>query len=241
MMEIPKNVGGRFSVLSPAGLLPAALIEIEIEELLKGAKNMRNKMLSINLNENLPYRLAVIQYLLYKKGKTINVMMPYSQKLFYLSDWYRQLLAESIGKNLNTGITPVKALGVTDQHSQSQLYNDGPNDKLIIFIETENFSHKVPIPNDYINSEEVEFLKNADFNTLIKVEKQATEKSLTKNDRPNITLKIKSISEESIGEMIMLLEGSVAFLGELFNINAFDQPGVELSKKLTKEILKKNV
>ena len=242
--EVPENVGGRFSVLTPVGLLPASLIGINIKKLITGAKKMRQKFLSKSTEENLPFQLAAIQYSLNKKGKTITVLMPYSQKLIRLADWYRQLLAESIGKKLdnqgkavNVGLTPVNALGVTDQHSQLQLYNEGPNDKLIIFIETlkNGPTLKIPLPKN--SDSDINFLKNTTFNKLFQVEKIATEQVLTANNRPNITIQIDQVNEESLGELFMLFEGSIAFLGEFFNINAYDQPGVELSKVLTKKML----
>lgn len=228
--DIPENVGGRFSVLTAAGLLPAALLNIDIKALLYGARRLREKFLNPNFNENLPFQLALIQFLLFKKRKNINVLMPYSQKLTSFSDWYRQLLAESIGKTEYIGITPVNALGATDQHSQLQLYNDGPNDKFIIFLELNNPKPEIKIQNfaDY---------KNLTFGKLLKTEKIGTEQSITKKDRPNITIEIDAVTPETLGELFMLFEGSIAFLGELFNINAFDQPGVELSKELTKKAL----
>ncbi|MEK7126817.1 MAG: glucose-6-phosphate isomerase [Patescibacteria group bacterium] len=215
--RIPGNVSGRFSVLTAVGLLPARLIGIKIEKLLAGAKKMRKKFLSDSIKENQPFVLASIQFLL---KKTMTVLMPYSQKLIKFTDWHRQLLAESIGKKfnnngkiVNTGITPINALGVTDQHSQLQLYNEGPNDKLIIFIEIEKHEKNI-------------------FGKLLKIEKNATEQSLAKNNRPNITISINSLTEETLGELLMLFMCETAFLGEFFEINAFDQPGVELSKKL---------
>ncbi|MFH1284295.1 MAG: glucose-6-phosphate isomerase [Candidatus Peregrinibacteria bacterium] len=224
--DIPQNISGRFSIFTPTALLPAKLIGIDIEKLIAGAKSIKTRFLSPETKENLPFTLATIRHSLFKKGKTINVLMPYAQALTGLSDWYRQLLAESIGKNLSTGITPVSALGATDQHSQLQLYNDGPNDKLIVFIEREKFATDPEIPEKAIT-----------FGRLMQIEKSATEISLTKNNRPNITIKVDSISEETLGEMLMMFMGEIAFLGELFGVNAFDQPGVELAKKLIKESL----
>ncbi|MBI4975511.1 glucose-6-phosphate isomerase [Candidatus Peregrinibacteria bacterium] len=242
--DIPESVGGRFSVLTPVGLLPARLIGINIEKILAGAKKMRKIFLSENVKENLPFRLAKIEYILGRKGKTTIVLMPYAQKLIRLADWYRQLLAESIGKKFNnrgeevyTGLTPINALGVTDQHSQLQLYSEGPNDKLIIFMEILNQMNSAKIPNPKKTEPETEVFKNTSFNKLMKAEKKATEESLTTNNRPNITVKIEIINEETIGELTIFFEASIAFLGELYNINAFNQPGVELSKKLTKKYL----
>lgn len=241
--DVPGNVGGRFSVLTNVGLLPAALIGIDIEKLLEGARSMRDRFLSEKFEDNLPYQLAVMQYLLGQKGKTINVLIPYAQKLIRLADWYRQLLAESIGKKMNrkeetvhVGLTPVNALGATDQHSQLQLYNEGPNDKFFIFIEAENLGQTLNIP--YLHDDEsVSYLKNTSFNELLNIEKAGTEGALTQNDRPNITIKIPEISPFVLGELFMLFEGATAFLGELYDIDAFDQPGVELSKNITKKLL----
>lgn len=222
--EIPPNVGGRFSVLTPVGLLPAALLGINIRALIKGAKTQRNKFFSEDPAENLSFKLATIQYLLYKKGHTINVLMPYIQKLFRFADWYRQLLAESTGKE-GKGFTPINALGATDQHSQTQLYNEGPNDKLIIFLELEKFPNDIPID------------EKITFGKLLNIELEGTRRAYTKNNRPNITITLNSLSEETLGELFLLMQGSIAFLGEFLEINAFDQPGVELSKKYTKELL----
>lgn len=218
MLEVPENVGGRFSVLSPVGLFPAALMGIDIESLLDGAEEMTRSFYSKDFYKNIPFQVAALQYLFeWQHGVHITVMMPYSTRLFSFADWYRQLLAESLGKD-GKGITPVNALGVTDQHSQVQLYNEGPNDKLIFFLEVEDLGVK--------------------FEHLMNVEKQATEKALTQYKKPNVTLKIPRIDEYNLGKLFMLFECSIAFLGEYYRINAFDQPGVELGKKLTEELLK---
>lgn len=240
---IPDNVGGRFSVLTSVGLLPAALIDIDIKKLVDGAKIMRDNFYSEDIQKNLPFRIAALQYLLNKQGKSITVMMPYAQKLVRFADWYRQLLAESIGKEknnegetVNVGITPVKALGVTDQHSQSQLYNEGPNDKFFIFIKVKDFGINIDIPvkND---DPEMNYLHGVSFTELMHTEQEGTQESLVQNNRPIVTLTIDSINEERLGELFMLFEGATAFLGEFFSINAFNQPGVELSKKITKKLL----
>ena len=240
---VPQNVGGRFSVLTSVGLVPAALLGLDIRAFLKGALEMREQFFSETLEKNLPFQLALVQFLLFQKGKNINVMYSYSQKLYRTADWFRQLLAESTGKKYNTqkeeifaGITPIKALGATDQHSQNQLYMEGPNDKLFIFLEVEQFSSAdLPIPSP--DSEEFSYLKNATFGKLLSMEKLGTEEALTKNNRPNMSIIFPRISEENIGAFFLLFEGATAFLGEFLNINAFDQPGVELSKELAREYL----
>lgn len=232
MFEIPENVGGRFSVLSPVGLLPAALMGLYVQDLLDGAKEMRDKFLSENLEENLPFQIAQMQYEHGKQGRNMTVLMPYSQRLIRFADWYRQLLAESIGKTKDIGLTPVSALGVTDQHSQSQLYMDGPDDKFFIFIKVEDLGPEVMIPKP-----EVEYLKGVSFNKLMHTEQQGTTDALTHNKKPNATLNVPKVDEFNLGALFMLFEGATAFLGEFYGINAFDQPGVEFSKKLTKELL----
>ncbi|MFC1647675.1 glucose-6-phosphate isomerase [Patescibacteria group bacterium] len=232
MFDIPENVGGRFSVLTAVGLLPAALIGIDIQKLLEGAKEMRDKFLSEDPNENIPYQIATLQYLNSKKGRNMTVIMPYSQHLIRFSDWYRQLLAESIGKTKDVGLTPVSALGVTDQHSQSQLYMDGPDDKFFILMKVEDLGPEVVIPGS-----EIDYLEGVSFNKLMHTEQQGTTDALTHNKKPNITLNVPKVDEFNLGALFMLFEGATAFLGEFYGINAFDQPGVELSKKLTKELL----
>jgi glucose-6-phosphate isomerase len=207
-----------------------------------GLADMSDLFLSEDPHKNLPFTLATIQYLLVRKNKSIHVLMPYAQKLIRLADWYRQLLAESIGKAVdnngkavNIGITPVNALGATDQHSQSQLYNEGPNDKLIMFISVRHTGREIRIPNLFPRDPSVGFIKNLSFNTLMRLEQLGTADAYTKNNRPNLTIEIDKIDAYTLGQLFMLFEGSVAFLGEYFNVNAFDQPGVELSKNLTRE------
>lgn len=237
------DVGGRFSVLSTVGLLPAALIGINIDRLLAGARDVRDDFISNNFAQNLSFQLASVQYLLAKKGKHICVLMPYAQKLIRFADWYAQLLAESIGKQvdregkeIHAGITPVKALGTTDQHSQTQLYNEGPNDKLIMFVQVLHPTRSVKIPMPY-NLRELEYLEGASFNHLLEAERAATADAYTTYKRPNLVITIDKIDEYHLGQLFMLFEGSVAFLGEYFNVDAFNQPGVELAKVLTRKYL----
>jgi len=242
--DVPPKVGGRFSVLTPVGLVPAALIGIDIRALVAGAREMRDLFLSEEVEENLPFQLASIQEWMDHRGKPMHVLFPYSQKLIKLADWYRQLLAESIGKaktdsgrETHIGITPLYALGVTDQHSQNQLYNEGPNDKFFMFIRVGKMGPKLEIPNPYPDEPAVEYLKNVDFECLMKTEMKGTMQSLIQNDRPSMVIDIPEVNETTLGQLFMLFEASIAFLGEFYNINAFDQPGVELSKNLTKQML----
>ncbi len=243
---IPSNVGGRFSVLTAVGLLPAALIGIDIQKMLAGAQAMRDRFVDPHAENNPAFLLATIQYLLLQKGKSQNVIYPYSQKLFRIGDWCRQLIAESTGKRyaedgteIFAGITPIASLGATDQHSQNQLYFEGPNDKLFLFFEIAQFANTVAIPLPTELQAKMEYLKDTDFATLLNLEKAGTAGALTKVDRPHLTIKVPQIDEYAIGEIFLLFEGATAFLGEFLGINAFDQPGVELSKNITKELLLK--
>ncbi|KKR05359.1 MAG: glucose-6-phosphate isomerase, glucose-6-phosphate isomerase [Candidatus Peregrinibacteria bacterium GW2011_GWC2_39_14] len=234
---ISKDVCGRFSVLGPMGLVPAALAKIDINKILKGAISAKN-IFEKTPNTHPASILAEMQFKAYtKQKKPITVIFPYSKKLSSLADWYIQLLSESIGKNEKIGPTPLKAIGVTDQHSQLQLFMDGPNNKFIIFIEIENFENKVKISDTSLKNSTLSYLQNIEMGQLLNAEKRAIEEAFNKKGRPNITLKLNKLNEENIGSLIYIFELQVALLGEIFNVNAFDQPGVELGKKLTKKHL----
>lgn len=242
---IPENVGGRFSVLSAVGLLPAALLGIDIVKLLKGARKGVDLFLSSDAGVNQSYQLARTQYLLQQRcGVDITVMMAYASALYSVADWYRQLLAESIGKALDshgkvvhTGLTPIKALGPTDQHSQIQLYNEGPNDKFILFLTSKAFRTKVAIPRVDADANEFSFLSGRSFGDLMQAEQRATQMALSRYGRATGNLLLERISEETLGELFVMLEGSIAFLGEMYSIDAYNQPGVELGKVLTKKMM----
>ncbi|MDW8056109.1 MAG: glucose-6-phosphate isomerase [Elusimicrobiota bacterium] len=243
---IPENVGGRFSVLSPVGLVSAALTGINIKKLLEGAKNIAElckvgkDVDTKQMFGNPAFMFALINYLLYQKGKHICVMLPYSDRLYGFADWFRQLWAESLGKEkdnngniVNVGPTPIKALGVTDQHSQLQLYREGPNNKIIVFLSVEKFGCEIKIPK----FSEEHYLCGHTLNELFKAEEKATVASLTQAERPNMSIILPKINEESIGELIYMLELATAYAGELFNIDAFNQPGVVLGKNYTYALL----
>jgi len=184
---------------------------------------------------------AILHYISdIKFGRKITVMMPYSNALKEVSDWFAQLWAESLGKKhsrtgktVHEGLTPVKALGATDQHSQVQLYIEGPFDKVITFIRVEKFRNDVTMPSNFNEEESMNYLSNKKMSTLLNAEQTATEMALAKNQRPSMTITLPEISEFTLGQLIYLLEVETAFIGELYNINAFDQPGVELGKILT--------
>src|SRR5262249_24128186 len=224
----------------PVGLVSAALTGVDIVELLAGAKAMRARCQGGSVKQNPAAAYAAIQYLYYQKAVKLAVLMSYSQGLYSVADWYRQLWAESLGKKadkngraVNVGPTPIKALGVTDQHSQAQLYMEGPYDKVITLLSVEDFGKKVVIPK--VDKEH--YLGGRTLNDLLKAEELGTRAALTKAERPNLTVSVDEISETTLGELFFFFEMATAYMGELLNINAFDQPGVELAKVYTHALM----
>ena len=237
---IPEGVGGRFSELCPVGLLPAAVIGIDIAELLRGAREMDEKCKSSNISNNPALTIALLQYISMKNGKNIGVMMPYADSLKYIADWYCQLWAESLGKEVdldgnivNVGQTPVKSLGVTDQHSQVQLYNEGPFDKVITFLEVDNFRNECKIPHGCEQFPDVNFLCGHSLNELMTKELHATRYALTQRGRANYTISMDVVNEYNIGALLYLMQLQTAYAGAMFNIDAYNQPGVEGGKNAT--------
>lgn len=237
---VPDDVGGRFSVFSAVGLLPFALVGIDIDAIVNGIKDMDLALKNTDINENIAAQNALIHYLMdTKKGKKLSVMMPYSSRLKYVSDWYAQLWAESLGKNkdksgndVHIGPTPIKALGATDQHSQIQLYNEGPNDKLITFIRVEEFDNTLDIPNIFEYTG-IRYLGGKTMNQLINAEADSTRVAISDYGRPNVSIYLPKVDAYNIGQLLYMFEVQTAIAGELYNINTFDQPGVEQAKNYT--------
>lgn len=237
---VPDDVGGRFSVFSAVGLLPFALVGINIEELMQGVKDMDLALKNTDIWHNIAAQNALIHYLMdTQKGKNLTVMMPYSTRLKYISDWFVQLWAESLGKEIdaqgnkvNIGPTPIKALGATDQHSQIQLYNEGPNDKIINFIRVKEFDTTLEIPKIF-EFTGVGYLGGKTINSLINAEADATKVTLVDYQRPNVTITLDKVNPYNIGQLLYMLEVQTAIAGALYNIDPFNQPGVEQAKNYT--------
>jgi glucose-6-phosphate isomerase len=241
-LDVPDGVGGRFSVLSAVALFSAGICGIDVDAVLAGAREMDKRVKKADPSKNPAAMLAAVHYLLNAKGKTISVMMPYSSALGGLGDWFGQLWAESLGKRyaadgkreVFAGQTPVAALGATDQHSQVQLYREGPNDKLVTFLEVERFGSKLTIPNAApAGADALTYLAGSNFQALINSEKQATEYALLESRRPTMTVVFPQVSPETVGQFIYLYETAVSYLGGLLDVNPYDQPGVELGKRAT--------
>jgi len=239
-LQIPDGVGGRFSVLSAVGLFSACLCGIDIDSLLAGARDMDTRLTSEEFYKNPAAINAAINVHFYNRGKRNSVMMPYSYALKDFADWYRQLWAESLGKAkdlaenpVQVGPTPIKALGTTDQHSQVQLYREGPNDKLFTFLQVKNFQRKLQIGPAPECAPELQYLADADLATLINNEKIATEYALLQNKRPCLTVLFDCVNPYTIGRFIYFFEVTCSITGALFNINPYNQPAVELGKEAT--------
>ncbi len=237
---IPDDVSGRYTVFSAVGLLPLALVGINLDEIINGVKDMDLSLKNTDIRQNIAAKNALIHYLLdTQKGKSMSVMMPYSSRLKYVSDWYVQLWSESLGKNtdregnsVHIGQTPIRAIGVSDQHSQMQLFNEGPNNKVINFIRVKNFDNVLEIPSIFEYTG-IGYLGGKTVNQLMDAEADATIVTLTDYNRPNVTFTLDKIDGYHLGQLLYLFEFQTAISGELYNIDAYNQPGVEQAKNYT--------
>ena len=241
-LDIPPSVGGRFSVLTPVGTLPAALIGIDVTKLLAGAADMVARCDAKTLGDNPAGVYGTLQWLAdTRHGKTINVLMPYSDPLRDFAAWFVQLWAESLGKlkpdGSSVGQTPLAALGATDQHSQVQLFMEGPKNKVVTFIAVDEKKTDLTIPHGFKEVKELGYLGGHSLGELIGIEQRATAGALAKRGRPNITLHVERVDEWHVGGLMMLLELATAYAGQLYGIDAFNQPGVELGKQFAYALL----
>lgn len=241
-LPIPPNIGGRFSVMTPVGILPAALAGVDVRALLKGAADMAGRCEGADLRRNPAGAYAVLQWLSdTTKGKTINVFMPYSDQLRDLADWFVQLWAESLGKVRRDGTfvgqTPLAALGATDQHSQVQLFMEGPEDKTVTFVSVRDRDVDLEIAGEFPDVTGVAYLAGHSLAELMGVELRATAGALARRGRPNLTIELDRVDAWHVGGLMMLLELATAYAGQLYGIDAFDQPGVELGKQFAYAML----
>ncbi len=237
-LDIPSNVGGRFSVLSPVGMLPAALVGIDVAGLLAGAGAMAQRCTGADLSKNPAGTYALLQWLAdTRSGAHIHVMMPYADALRDFAAWFVQLWAESLGKippaGGHVGPTPLAALGATDQHSQVQLFMEGPADKTVTFIGVADRDGDLGIPNAYPDVKDLSYLGGKTLGALLDIERRATAGALAKRGRPNMTLMLDRVDANRVGELIMLLEIATIYAGALYGVDPLNQPGVELGKQFT--------
>ncbi len=212
--EMPTSVGGRFSMLTSVGMLPAAIAGLPIEKIIEGAKKSREKCLMADADRNPAWQMAVA---IQESKKKQIVHWAYCSALKTFGAWWIQLVAESLGKK-GKGFTPIAAVGPTDQHSLLQLVTEGPDDFFNVFVADRS-------------------VNRSPLGKMMNVEQKATAQSLAELKRPSYTIEFNGRDAKTLGELIVLWEMVVAFLGEMNNINAFDQPGVERGKVITKELL----
>lgn len=243
-LDIPSNVGGRFSVLSPVGLLPAALIGIDVRAILAGAADMTQRAASNDPASNPAGAFAVLQWLSdTKHNRHVQVLMPYADPLRDIASWFVQLWAESLGKTRAdgtfTGPTPLPALGATDQHSQVQLFMEGPRDKTVTFVTVRGREAEGQIPARHGDIPELSYLRGHTLGELLDIERRATAGALAARGRFNATIALDAIDPWHVGGLLQLFALATAYAGALYGINAFDQPGVELGKNFAYAMLGK--
>ncbi|MCT4592471.1 MAG: hypothetical protein N4A36_03785 [Candidatus Gracilibacteria bacterium] len=229
--EVPDEVSGRFSVFTSVGLVPLAFAGVSIKTLIKGAKKARKNALLKN-NKNTALKMALAEH---ESKRSISVMFLYSDKLYDAGRFWRQLLAESIGKTPETDITPHICIGTREQHSDLQLFIEGADNKLYTFIQ-EDFDKKIKLPE--IKDKDYSYLSGKTFQKLLNTSLIGTSSSLLEQSKPVQFVNISKINTESIAELLFTFEAEIAYLGKILNLNTFNQPGVERGKHITKEILK---
>lgn len=239
-LAVPSGIGGRFSVLTAVGLFPSAFAGVRVDDLLAGAAWMDQRCQDAELWKHPAHLLGTLLHCAdVRQRRNIVVLMAYSDRLRSLAAWFAQLWAESLGKTHNlegaavhVGQTPVAAVGATDQHSQLQLYAEGPADKVIIMLRVEDHGRELPIPVAYADLDSIGYLGGAGVGHLLNREQRATELALVKQQRPVMTLTIPQVNAFTLGQLFYLFEVAVVLTGGLYGINPLDQPGVEESKRL---------
>lgn len=231
------KIGGRFSVLSNVGMSAGLLAGVDVQAVRKGATQVLEQALTEkNILEIPAVKSALLNHALHEAGHTISVMMPYSDRLRFFTKWFVQLWAESLGKQ-NIGNTPIHALGTVDQHSQLQLFLDGPRDKAFTIITTDTFDRGEQIAPQFNTIEGLGYFEDTSMGDLFYAHQEATVATLKHNDCPTRSLHIGTLNEESLGALTMTFMLETIFMAALMGINAFDQPAVEEGKVRMKEFM----
>ena len=237
-LPIPENVGGRYSIFTPVGLLPVALLGGDVDAFVRGANDMDTICRNIIPDENPAAMLASVQFLLdTKRDRSVRVIMPYSQRLESFARWNQQLIAESLGKVETSNPIPLAAIGTQDQHSLLQQWMAGPHKQWHIFIreiEKESFA----VPNEV--EESFQYIAGKQYGELLDACYQGTSEALTSAKRPHITIGLERLDEYHLGQLFLLFLVEVVLLGKLYRIDPYGQPAVEVGKKITKKILIEN-
>jgi len=245
-LSIPADVGGRFSVLTIVGMAAAKILGLDAAQFLKGAGDIEAELASASAETDMALQFAGINHLHSQAGRNILVTLPYLYKLHDFAMWFRQLWAESLGKKVNkqgqpagTGTTPVVSVGPTFQHSQLQLYNEGPDDKLYSFIMAEQLPEDISLTGDYADLKDFAFLKDRSMSEILHGQLATTRFALSKHGRPSMTVSVPELNEYYLGQLFMFFEIATVYLGIMWDIDPFDQPGVELSKNAMYGVLGK--
>jgi glucose-6-phosphate isomerase len=239
-LHIAPSMGGRFSVFTPVGLFPAALAGLNIVEFMNGARQVRDYVEKAPVEKN-PLFILGGEFIRHYNKRPIHVCMPYSSRLRQISSWFVQLWGESLGKD-GKGFTPIAAVGATDQHSILQLLRDGPDDKITVFLTVDRVEDEVKLPKlpGTVGPTQLaafKLLEGSTLHQLLKVEYRATARVLSNQGRPNVTWQIESLDERSLGALLFAFSVLTAFTGTHWDVNPFDQPGVEEGKVYTREAL----
>ncbi len=232
-MSVPPTVGGRFSVLSPVGLLSAGAQGIDLVSLLLGASAMKERLVrSGNIYRNPAWIFSAAAIWNYEQGRNMLTLMPYTDRLESFSEWFCQLWGESLGKN-SWGSTPIRALGAIDQHSQVQLYTQGPDDKLFMLLTpTSRKDLIIPEPEEK-SLKNLDYLAGKGMGSMLDLEAISTAAALIKAERPVIWGEVPVIDEFTVGALVFFFEYATALTGIAKGLDPFDQPGVEQGKRYT--------
>jgi glucose-6-phosphate isomerase len=234
ILDHSTTIGGRFSVFSNVGLLPAAIAGIDVKQVRQGALEYAQSNLDFVIDA------AALQFEGIQKGYDTSVMIPYVDALQSFASWYCQLWAESLGKD-GKGTTPIRALGTVDQHSQLQLYRDGPQNKCFTFLYGLKQAKDYAVATDTNDFPDLSYLQNKTMGELLEAEMHATSTSLIKQNCPTRLIAYDRLNEKTLGSLLAHFMIETIFMAELLQVNAFDQPGVEESKVLTRQFLKERV
>ncbi|MDP6963888.1 MAG: thrombospondin type 3 repeat-containing protein [Planctomycetota bacterium] len=236
-LPVPEGVGGRFSVLSPVGLFTSEMAGLDTESMLAGAARVDKNLQQCAAEDDPALWYALVHVLYSELGLDKHVHFAYGHRLRLLADWYCQLWAESLGKRhdldgneVNTGPTPLKAVGPTDQHSQSQLYVEGPDDKVYTMLKINKFRHQVELGAAFTQSAAFAHLENRSLGDLMEQERRGTEVALRERGRPVCVLEMCSMDAFHLGQYFMFFEIATAYAGGIMGIDPYNQPGVEAGK-----------
>jgi glucose-6-phosphate isomerase len=245
LLHIPQELPGRYSVLSPAGFLPAEIIDVDSRQLLEGAQAANQSIIKTGLEQNALFMLgtSIFEHTT-ASGKSMHVLFNYSNLLSEFGLWFMQLWAESLGKKLsltgetiNAGATPLSCLGATDQHSLLQLFKEGPDDKVYGFIKIDNFPGDIALTGEFPTEKEYSYFSGHTVAEQLHIEQMSTEMSLIKAGRPCYRITLKDISAPTLGALFYFYEALVVYIARLLRVNPFDQPGVEEGKNITYSLM----